>query len=143
MSERKIVLTREDYEVLKVLVERCWNTGRLDRPQLLRFMQELKTAQVMEPYAIPDNIITVNSTVGYRYLGRTDSGESCEVQIVFPADVGDASDRVSILSPLGLALIGERQGTEIEYVAPGGSYQILIETVEQRRYAELPAAKVQ
>ncbi|TVR86654.1 MAG: hypothetical protein EA428_14300 [Spirochaetaceae bacterium] len=134
MAQRTIVLTHDEYHVLKTLVERFRYSGKLDQGQLTRFIEELGSARVVDATQLPRDIVTVNSVVRYRYLGEADSGETSEIQLVFPADVKQGPGRVSILSPLGLALMGEREGAEIEYLAPGGSFQIRIESVEQSRH---------
>ena len=133
MAQRTIVLTHDEYHILKTLVERFRYSGKLDQGQLMRFSEELRSARVVDETQLPRDIVTVNSVVRYRYLGAADSGETSEIELVFPADVKQASRRVSILSPLGLALMGEREGADIEYLAPGGSFQIRIESVEQAR----------
>ncbi len=133
MAQRTIVLTHDEYHILKTLVERFRYSGKLDQGQLMRFSEELRSARVVDETQLPRDIVTVNSVVRYRYLGAADSGETSEIELVFPADVKQASRRVSILSPLGLALMGEREGADIEYLAPGGSFQIRLESVEQAR----------
>ena len=127
MSEKRIILSHSNYTVLKGLADSLRRSGKMKLPHFARFAQELKAAIVMDPGTIPDNVITMHSRVHYTYLN---TGTESEAVIVFPAETKEAPDHVSILSPLGLALIGERQGTEIEYEAPGGIYRLRINSVE-------------
>lgn len=127
MSERRIILTHSNYVILKGLVETLQRSGKMKLPHFARFAKEMKDAIVMDAQTIPDDIITLYSRVRYTYLN---SDESSEAVIVFPAQLKEAPEYVSILSPLGLALIGEREGTEVEYEAPGGFYRLRINQVE-------------
>ncbi len=129
MVDRRIVLTHDDYAVLKQLVDTLKRTNKTKIPQFARFVREMDVAIVMESETIPDDVVTMHSRVGFTYV---DSKETDHAVLVFPAQTNDAPENVSILSPLGLALIGERRGAELEYVAPGGSYTLRVDTVEHR-----------
>ena len=131
MSRRRIVLQQADYTVLNGLVEGWKQTGKMRLPHVARLSIELQSALVVDEKSIPDDAITMNSRVRYRHLDHLEAPDTTETAvIVFPAQVSQATENVSILSPLGMALIGERVGTEIEYEAPGGTYRIAIESVE-------------
>ena len=129
MVDRRIILTHDDYAVLKQLVDTLKRTNKAKIPQFARFVREMDVAIVMESETIPDDVVTMHSRVGFTYV---DSSETDHAVLVFPAQTNDAPENVSILSPLGLALIGERQGAELEYVAPGGSYTLRVDSVEHR-----------
>ena len=134
MSERRIILNHSNYIVLKGLVDSLKRTGKLKLPHFARFAREMKEAIVMESHTIPDDVVTLYSRVRYRFL---DSSESKEHVIVFPAQTKDSEEYLSILSPLGLAMIGEREGTIVSYDAPGGMFKFQIEEVlhEQHKFA--------
>jgi regulator of nucleoside diphosphate kinase len=127
MSDGKIILNEEDYAVLTRLVDSLERTGRLSQPHFNRLAREMKHAVVMNRGEIPLNVITMGSRVNYTCI---ETGTTTEAILVFPAQAKDGESHVSILAPLGLALIGERDGTEVEYVAPGGTYRIRINAVE-------------
>jgi regulator of nucleoside diphosphate kinase len=127
MSDGKIILNKEDYTVLTRLVDSLERTGRLTQPHFNRLAREMKHAVVMNRDEIPNNVITMGSRVNYTCI---ETGTTTEAILVFPAQAKDGESHVSILAPLGLALIGERDGTEVEYVAPGGTYRIRINAVE-------------
>ncbi len=133
MSERRIILNHSNYIVLKGLVESLKRTGKLKLPHFARFAREMKEAIVMESQTIPDDVVTLYSRVRYRFL---DNKDSLEHVIVFPAQTKESPEYLSILSPLGLAMIGEREGTIVEYDAPGGVYKFQIEEVihEQHKF---------
>lgn len=126
MSDSRIILGHEDYTVLKGLVDSLTRAGKLGQPHFDRLAREMKEAVVMEREAIPSKVITMGSRVNYTCL---ESGTTDEVVLVFPAQAKNGEKYVSILAPLGLALVGEREGTDVEYVAPGGTYHIRINKV--------------
>ena len=136
MSDGKIILGEEDYAVLTRLVDSLERTGRLNQPHFHRLAQEMKHAVVMNRDEIPSKVITMGSRVSYTC---EETGTTTETTLVFPAQAKEGENYVSILAPLGLALIGERESTEVEYVAPGGTYRIRINTVER---TQLPQAVV-
>ncbi|MBX3707852.1 MAG: nucleoside diphosphate kinase regulator [Pseudomonadales bacterium] len=78
---------------------------------------ELARAEIVEPRAIPPTVVTMNSTVRFRV---TSSGEAFELTLVYPRDSDGSSGRISILAPVGSALLGLSQGDEIEWPKPGG-----------------------
>ena len=83
--------------------------------------------------ALADNFSTIRSRVSFRHLSGDAAEATEQAVIVFPVHCSEAPENVSILSPLGMALIGEREGSEVEYVAPGGTYRIRIEAVAQQQ----------
>lgn len=133
MNESKIILCHEDYQVLKRLVDSFARTGRLGQPHFDRLAREVRHASVMDREAIPPKVVTMGSTVNYTCV-ETDT--TADAVLVFPASATGGEHHVSILAPLGLALIGEREGTEIAYEAPGGTYRIRINSVKHAPVAE-------
>lgn len=78
---------------------------------------ELERAQVVEPTDIPSDTITMNSKVRIKDL----QSDACkDYTLVFPQDADPAARTVSILAPLGTALIGYRVGDTIDFEAPAG-----------------------
>lgn len=78
---------------------------------------ELERAEVVEPADLPADVVSMNSTARVRDL---DSGETREVTLVYPRDADGTPGRVSILAPIGSALLGLRVGETIDWPLPGG-----------------------
>ena len=109
-----IKLTEQDYRRLRELLPA---TGR-DIPPALEVLEDLlDSAEVIEPERVPRDVATMNSTVRYRDV-RT--GEEGEFTIVYPEDADPARGRISVLSPVGAALIGHAEGDEAELPLPHG-----------------------
>lgn len=129
MTTTRIHLTRHDYDTLCKLVDSFKQHHREPIPQFARFVRELDSAVVLDPEEFPEDVVTMHSRVGYTLNG---SDETRFVNLVFPAQTMENEENISILSPLGLALIGERQGGEVEYLAPGGTFRLTVRTVEHQ-----------
>jgi regulator of nucleoside diphosphate kinase len=91
---------------------------------------ELERAIVVPRESIPPRTVTMNSVVRYR---DTHADVAREIQIVFPDDADAASGKVSVLAPVGAALLGLESGQAIDWTFPGGETRTLrVEAVEQR-----------
>jgi regulator of nucleoside diphosphate kinase len=78
---------------------------------------ELLRARVVEPQEVPADVVTMNSTVRFRFLH---TGEAFTQTLVYPKDMDDSGAKISILAPVGTALLGLSQGDEIDWPKPGG-----------------------
>jgi len=116
MSARdtRIVLTSRDFDRLEALLSSLPPRGFPDKANLER---ELERAEVVAPEKVPANVVTMNSTVRFTIA---DSGEEFRLTLVYPKDVGSEPDRISVLAPIGSALLGLSVGDELEWPRPGG-----------------------
>lgn len=78
---------------------------------------ELDRAKIVEPTEVPGNIITMNSTVDFIVESTQ---EEFVLTLVYPKDIDQSGQKISILAPVGSALLGLSQGDEIEWPRPGG-----------------------
>ena len=78
---------------------------------------ELARANVVDPKEVPPTIVTMNSTV--KFTVESTKNEF-ELTLVYPKDVDSSGKTISILAPVGSALLGLSQGDEIEWPKPGG-----------------------
>ena len=124
MIEREIYLTAEDRKRLVVLLERPTEAG--DRGDVRDLVAEIRRAKVVAAAEIPADVITMNSKARLLDLDR---GETLEYTLVYPQDADFASGRISVLAPIGAAMLGYRTGDEIEWNVPGGLRRLRVETV--------------
>lgn len=114
-----IVITSFDLQRLQKQIEAFEESGRF--PQDAEYIETLKTelakATVVDPAQVPNDVITMNSCVQLKDL---DTKRQLEYTLVFPEKADSADRKVSILAPLGTALIGYRVGDTIEFKAPAG-----------------------
>jgi len=125
MRESPIVITGTDAARLRALLESRTRTER-DLRHLERLDQELERAQVVDAADVPRGVVTLYSRVGVLDL---DNGERLDITLVLPAEADLSQGRVSVLAPLGTALVGYREGDTIEWDMPGGRRRLRVEEV--------------
>ena len=113
-SRPKNILTSQDLERLEALLEGLPSRAFPGKEALLA---ELERAEIVEPDQIPASVVTMNSTVRFRI---DSSGEDYSLTLVYPKDIDDTGKKISILAPVGSALLGLSTGDEIEWPSPGG-----------------------
>ena len=87
---------------------------------------KLAAAAVMPPEFVPENAVTLNSKVRFTNL---DTGEDRVYTVVFPAEADIEREKVSVLSPIGTALIGAAAGDLVDCQAPLGVSSLRVEEV--------------
>ena len=103
-----IVLGTADHRQLNILAM----AGLTHTPdQSDDLLYELERARVVDDAKVPDDIVRMGSTVRY----RTDTGQEPQVTLVYPVDADIARGRISVLTPVGTALIGLRVGQSITW----------------------------
>lgn len=126
MKQRKIFITEFDKKRLDDLIEAA-NEGDEDiRDDLRDLAKELDRASVVESTKVPADVVTMNSTV---VLHDVDSSEEETYTLVFPREANGESGKISILAPIGTAILGYRVGRVVEWPVPAGVRRIRIEKI--------------
>lgn len=115
-TDNAIFVTDQDFHRLSALVAQA--TG----PWAEALDEELGRAHVISQKDIPNNVVTMNSKVVFY---DDASGKESEVTLVYPSDADLAAGRISILAPVGIALLGLRVGQSIDWKMPNGSVKKL------------------
>jgi len=120
-----IVITSFDLQRLLKQIEAFEESGRFaqDAEYIETLKTELAKASVVDPAQVPDDVITMNSRVQLKEL---DTKRQLEYTLVFPEKADSADRKVSVLAPLGTALIGYRVGDTIEFKAPAGRRRLRV-----------------
>ena len=126
MMSRRILVTEDDMTRLRGLVHASRATARRDQKHLEELDRELDRADIVAASDVPSDVVTMHSVVRVRDL---DTGGSIVYRLVFPADADIERQRISVLAPMGTALIGYRAGDRIEWAAPGGTRRLEVEAV--------------
>ena len=126
MTGRTIYVTDFDMERLRQLLTgtRAWN--QKDRAYMEDLEAELDRAVIVSPKDVPPDVVTMNSQLKVRDLA---SGEKMTFRLVFPSDADFEKGKVSILAPIGTALIGYRAGDTVQWHVPSGVRRLKIEEV--------------
>jgi regulator of nucleoside diphosphate kinase len=119
-----ILVSSTDMERLERLLESLPNGAVPGKADL---EAELDRAEVVDPKDIPPSVVTMNSTVKFKV--ESSQEEFC-LTLVYPKDVDASGGTISILAPVGSALLGLSEGDEIEWPRPGGgTLQVRIEEI--------------
>ena len=111
MEVQSLLITEEDNRQLRLLLERDASANDRDRIYWRALEEEIEKASVVPADQIPANVVTMQSRVRIVDM-RT--GEQRIFQIVYPHEANYVEKRISILAPIGMALLGYSAGTEIE-----------------------------
>ena len=128
-----IHMTAADMRRLMALVKEYRQQGR-EGSSLDVLEQELHRALVMDAERrLASDVVTLDSRV---IVVDLDSGEETEFTVVVPSDVDAAQGRISVLDPLGLAILGYRSGQEIEWDVDGRVRRWMVRRVIHQPEAE-------
>ncbi len=115
MSELpSITVSSLDLERLEALLEGVRSSSN---PEIEGLRSELQRANIVDPREVPPTVVTMNSKV--RFVVE-DTDREFELTLCYPRDLDGRPDKVSILAPIGSALLGLAVGQRIEWPLPGG-----------------------
>lgn len=109
----EILVTESDYERLDAILRQLPTQNAV--ASLLR--RELDRAEIVESTEVPGDVVTMNSRV---VLEDPETGERHHITLVYPSAADFDAERLSILAPVGAALLGLRPGQTIDWPLPNG-----------------------
>ncbi len=132
---REIKITARDMERLRALID---DTTRRDPRKSAEFRSleaELDRATLVADDKIPGDVITMNSEA---WLVDLNSGEEMICRLVFPGQADIARMEISVLAPVGTAMLGYRTGDTFEWEVPAGTRRLLVKEVLHQPKATVP-----
>jgi regulator of nucleoside diphosphate kinase len=121
MKTKGIYITQHDLQRLKKLLHDISDKNHPEVFSVQGLAIELNRGIVVSPKDVPENMITMNSRV---LLRDVESGKEMTCWLVFPDKVDAVKNPVSILSPLGTAMIGYKVGDVFTWESPSGAKQM-------------------
>jgi regulator of nucleoside diphosphate kinase len=115
--EPNLIITDTDLERLLPVIDQH------DTPASEKLATELHRAVIVEQRQVPADVVTMNSTVVYE---DCDTSVRRQVTVVYPKDADAAHGKVSVLAPIGSALLGMRLGQTISWQVPNGIKRIRV-----------------
>lgn len=120
-----ITMTRSDHDSLSRLAE---SRAARDPETSEQLLAELDRARVVMDGRIAADVVRMGSTLRF----KTDTGEDRTVTLVFPAEADIAMGRISVLTPIGAALIGLSVSQSIDWTSRDGrTHRLTVESVDQ------------
>lgn len=126
MSGQSIHITEFDLARLKALIQDAQFTEHRKSEYLERLQAEIDRAEVVSPQDIPGSVVTMNSTV---CLVDLDTGEEEVYTLVFPENADLKRGKISVLAPIGTAILGYEVGDIFEWDVPAGKRKLRVEKI--------------
>lgn len=126
MVMKNIYITDSDMRKLRELITVARQFGKEEEKYLQELEAELNRANIIKARDVPPHVVTMNSEVHLRDLNTK---EEITYTLVFPDHADVNQGKVSILAPLGMALIGYSVGDIIEWKVPAGVAKLKVEKI--------------
>ncbi len=126
MSEKIIYITNIDIQRLTELLVVARRFAKKDEKYLRDLEGELARCEVVESKDIPSNVITMNSKIRLRNI---DTKKEIIYQLVFPGDADSDQCKISILAPIGTALLGYKIGDTVQWKVPAGLINLEVKDI--------------
>lgn len=126
MKKRPLLISDIDRVGLWATIDAARLDGRVREEYLSALATELERARIVPANKIPPDVVTMNSIVRLRDL---DSDEIEWYELVYPMDADIMQNRISVLAPIGTAILGYRLGDVIEWPVPAGLRRLQIEDI--------------
>ena len=117
MNNRTIYITDFDLKRLKETITNWRRSDFSRRNDLQELEEELSRGQLVKPHNVPGDVITMNSTA---CLMDLDTGEELIYTLVFPKDADIQQHKISVLAPIGTAMLGYGVGDTFVWEVPDG-----------------------
>ena len=125
-KQTAIHITKSDYERLSALIEKTRERDPMDRENLKKLEAELDRAEIVDAKDISKKVITMRSRVRLKDLV---SGEANTYSLVFPSEADFSQGKISVLAPIGTAILGYKSGDTIEWPVPSGVRKLKIDKI--------------
>lgn len=126
VAERRIHITSDDARRLEGLLHRSLRHSDRDMDYLRALRKELERARIVSPSETVPDMIMMRSCARLRDVKDDDL---MTMTLVFPEDAVPEEGRVSVLAPLGAAVLGYRAGDTLWSRTPGGAWMLQVEQV--------------
>lgn len=124
--KQDVYISRMDRLRLERIIQAQQSAMYRDASYLEHLDKRLQHAHFVNPGDIPPDVVTMNSRVR---LWFPDANERRVYAVVFPEHADLAVGRLSVLAPLGAALLGAREGDEVVWETPDGERTVVVEAI--------------
>ena len=126
IDAKKIYITEDDMNRLEEVLAIAARNAKRDFKHLEGLTKELMKAEIVDSTEIPSNVITMNTRV---LLNDLEHNVTKEYVVAYPGDANIEQNRVSVLSPLGTAMIGCRVGHILKVKTPTGERRLKVQKI--------------
>lgn len=126
MNEKTMYMTEFDVDRLETFLEGVNKSNRYDRNTLESLQEEIERSNIVESRLIPSDVVTLNSQIRLRDIG---TDQEMVLTLTLPGSANFDEGRISVVSPIGTAILGYAVGDTIEWSVPSGMKKIRIEEI--------------
>ena len=126
MENKKLVLTQTDFSRLTKIINHEKEIYKRRQDNLQKMLEELNKAIIVTPEKIDNSVVTINSVVKFTDLI---TNMNIQLKIVYPKNANINKKHVSILSPIGTALLGCKKGETVDWHIAGSKKRYFINEV--------------
>ena len=136
-EQNDIILTARDHAELSSVIAVTGKVSQRVKWELRLLENELKRARIVAAEEVPPDVITINTRAEFLDL---ETGERMEFTVVLPADANINDGKISVLAPLGTAMLGYRVGDEFVWHVPHGLRRLKVTKLHFQPQANLKKA---
>lgn len=126
MRNKRIYITKDDARQLRKLLDVDQGMNHFEQTNLQELETELNRGRLVDPGDMPQDVITMNSTV---HLLDLDTEEEMICTLVYPDDADIDQNKISVLAPVGTAMLGHGVGDTFEWKVPAGLRRLKVEEI--------------
>jgi regulator of nucleoside diphosphate kinase len=126
-TRNRLLLTKDDYNIIMSYIRRGLPTITFNRQDAEELEIELKKAKVVDKEELPSDVVRLNSIVTIK---EEKENKVMELTVVTPEKANIKQRLISIMSPIGTALIGFRKGQQVKWKVPAGKKTFTIMDVQ-------------
>jgi regulator of nucleoside diphosphate kinase len=117
-SKNRLVLLKDDYKLLIRYLSGLYGKSAFDRRNAEQLTSELKKAKLVDKSAFPPDVVRLNSSVRIKTDGKDGI---MDLTLVTPDKADITEKKISVMAPIGTALLGFRQGEKVKWQVPAGT----------------------
>ncbi len=120
---KQLILRKDDYNLLVSYLKSGQNKSMFNPQNVKELQTELKKARLVDENDFPLDVVRLNSKVKIKTEGKQDL---LELMLVMPDKADIKQRKISIMAPIGTALLGFRQGQVVKWQVPSGKKKFTI-----------------
>ena len=126
----QLVLRKDDYSLLLSCLNGRFGKSAFDRRNAESLKTEIKNAKLVNKDEFPPDVVRLNSMVRIK---AEDKDQVIELVLVTPDRADIKENRISVMAPIGTALIGFRKGQRVKWQVPAGQRTFtILEVINER-----------
>lgn len=123
MEKEQLVIKKEDFDILTTCIRNGGSQQSFDKNNVTELAGELKKARLVSKEDFPDTVVGLNSTAVIKDM---ETERILAITIVTPDKADISQNKISVLAPIGTALLGFQKGREIRWSVPAGEKKLVI-----------------